>query len=120
MHAKELVDFWVGHFKAHVEARCGLFVEPQRPGNMCHRCCVYISNGLEDGSPPQKRRKVTISSPKPHAEDIEDRSTLISENLGADQEATAPMDGSNQNDMFDFSYNIDGLTCLQPLFAVWH
>ncbi|KAF8560345.1 hypothetical protein OG21DRAFT_1502649 [Imleria badia] len=36
VHAKELVDFWVDHFKAHVDARSGLLVEPQHLGRMCH------------------------------------------------------------------------------------
>lgn len=39
---------------------------------------------------------------------------LPAENWRADQEAVAPMDGS---DMFDFNYNMDGLTYSEPSFA---
>ncbi|KAG8219803.1 hypothetical protein J3R82DRAFT_776 [Butyriboletus roseoflavus] len=88
VHAKELIDFWVDRFKVHVEARSGLFVEPQRL----------------DGTPRQKRRKVAISPSKPHIRDQENVSMLPAENWRADQEASAPMGGG---DMFDFNYDID-------------
>ncbi|KAF8445927.1 hypothetical protein L210DRAFT_2943023 [Boletus edulis BED1] len=86
VHAKELVDFWVDHFKAHVNARSGLFVEPQYPG-----------------SPRQKRRKVSTPPPQAYMGNIDDTPMLAAENWHADQIA-APMDGG---DMVDFDYNID-------------
>lgn len=76
-----------------------------------------LPNCPEDSAPRQKRRKVSISPSKLHAgdkEDKEDISMLPTENWHADQEVAAPMDGG---DMFDFNYNIDGLTYLEPSFA---
>lgn len=75
---------------------------------------MYTSNCSEDGTPRQKRRKVSISPPKPHTEDAEHGSTLTAEDWRADQEAIAPVDDS---DMIDFNYNIDGLMYSEPSFA---
>ncbi|KAG0708845.1 hypothetical protein DFH29DRAFT_1075247 [Suillus ampliporus] len=44
MQAKELVDFWLDHFKAQLDARSAFMIEPQ------------------DDSPPSKRRKTKINA----------------------------------------------------------
>ncbi|KAF8846367.1 hypothetical protein BDN67DRAFT_39579 [Paxillus ammoniavirescens] len=88
MQAKELVDFWVDHFKAHVEARSTLFMEPQ------------------DELPRSKRRKMKTDAPNPHAKEIEEVSQTYAVNdWHGDEAAGVPVDGGGME--IDFNYEAD-------------
>ncbi|KAG9314349.1 hypothetical protein JVU11DRAFT_5141 [Chiua virens] len=88
VHAKELAEFWVDHFKAHVEARCGLLVDS------------YHS----DRAPPQKRRKISITPIKSRPGDVGDKSVMSTGDWRTDRKAHVLIDGG---EMADFNYDIE-------------
>ncbi|KIJ68466.1 hypothetical protein HYDPIDRAFT_24739 [Hydnomerulius pinastri MD-312] len=86
VQAKELVDFWVDHFRAQVDARSASFSEP------------------EDELPLRKRRKIKADAPKSHKDDS-DGSPRADERL-VDDVPIAPR-GDDGMDI-DFNYGGDG------------
>ncbi|KAF9229270.1 hypothetical protein BS17DRAFT_771250 [Gyrodon lividus] len=90
VQAKELVDFWVDHFRAQVEARSDLFTEPQ------------------DELPRPKRRKIKTDASNPHTRETEDISQkYAADDWRDDEAANAPMDGDGME--IDFNSNADGI-----------
>ncbi|KIK78796.1 hypothetical protein PAXRUDRAFT_36561 [Paxillus rubicundulus Ve08.2h10] len=90
VQAKELVDFWVDHFKAHVEARSSLFMEPQ------------------DELPRSKRRKMRTDTPNPHAKEIDEVSRTYAANDWHGHEAAGALAHGDGMEI-DFNYNSDGI-----------